>query len=475
VRENFFFGGGASSSSMTPAALAVTVVAALMLLVLSRKHAPAPILIVAFLIPFGQQILVGGAHFFAIRIVVIIGLCRLVFVKLSSSKPLFPGGLCGIDRAFCLLLVVGGTAFLIRQGATAAIVYQSGLWLDAFGMYFIFRYLLRNAEDIFRLIKIFALVAAVIGACMSYEYLTGVDVFSYLAQHQIVPWIRDGRVRAQGPFGVSITAGIFGATLLPLFFLLWKNGKAKLWACIGLVSATVVAITSMASTPITGYLAGILALCLWPIRKQMRWVCWGILLVVLGLALAMKAPVWFLLARVNIANGNAYDRAILIDATVRHFSDWWLVGTNDNANWGFDSWDACNQFVAEGLSGGLAALVLFVVVLCRCFSEIGRCRKTVKSYRDQWLFWALGAALFSHLIVFLGCDYFDQTRSLWTIFLAMVSTATLSVRSIAKENYELIDHEMFGNRLEAGCLTTVLDPNPLVEPSSAQVVNRNRL
>ena len=109
-----------------------------------------------------------------------------------------------------------------------------------------------------------------------------------------------------------------------------------------------------------------------------------------------------------------------------------LVGTNDNVNWGFDSWDACNQFVAEALSGGLAALVLFVVILRQCFGAIGKCRKIVKGYRDQWLFWALGAALFSHVIVFLGCDYFDQTRSLWTIFLAMVSTATLSVTSVAK-------------------------------------------
>ena len=152
-------------------------------------------------------------------------------------------------------------------------------------MYFIFRHLLQDREDIFRLIKMFAFVAAVLGTCMSYEYLTRVDLFSYLAQHQIVPWVRDGRVRAQGPFGVSITAGIFGATLLPLFFSLWKSGEAKLWACIGLASATVVAITSMASTPITGYLGGILALCLWPIRRQMRRVRWGIVVVVLSLSL----------------------------------------------------------------------------------------------------------------------------------------------------------------------------------------------
>jgi hypothetical protein len=455
---------------MTPVTLGVTVIAAILLLALPRKHAPVPILVVAFLIPFGQQVLIGGAHFFAIRIVIMAGLFRLLAVRLSSSKRLFPSGFNGIDKAFCLSLVVGGAAFLIRQGATAAIVYQAGLWLDAFGMYFIFRHLLQNAEDIVRLIKTFVFIVAVLGVCMSYEYLTGIDLFSYLAQHQIVPWVRDGRVRAQGPFGVSITAGIFGATLLPLFFLLWKDGSAKLLACIGLASATVVAITSMASTPITGYLAGILALGLWPLRKQMRWVRWGIVFVVLGLAVVMKAPVWFLLARINVANGNAYDRAILIDATVRHFSDWWLVGTNDNANWGFDSWDACNQFVAEGLSGGLAALVLFVMVLSRSFRAIGRCRKTVSSYREQWLFWTLGAALFSHVIVFLGCDYFDQTRSLWTIFLAMITTATLSVRAAPKKVTAPIAQDLVVNDvIEAPAVA--LDGSAWIEPSPSNMVS----
>ena len=116
MRENFFFGGGASTSWMTPAALAITLVAAMLLLVLPRKQAPAPILIVAFLIPFGQQIMVGGAHFFAIRIVIMAGLCRLLAAKISSSKTLFPAGFNGIDKAFSLLLVVGGTAFIIRRG-----------------------------------------------------------------------------------------------------------------------------------------------------------------------------------------------------------------------------------------------------------------------------------------------------------------------------------------------------------------------
>lgn len=426
--ENLQFGGGANASTMTPLVFGIMALAAIMLAILPRKYAPAPLLIATFLVP-AQQVLLGGVHFYVTRILVLVGLCRLLAVKGSSSEPLFRGGFTRIDKALCLLVIVGGTAFIVREGASGAFVYQIAIWLDSLGLYFIMRHLLQDQDDLYRLFKVFAFVAAVLGIFMSYEYLTGLNLFSYLTNHQIVPWIRDGKVRARATFANAITAGTFGATLVPLFFLLWKHGKAKLWASIGFVAATGITITSNSSTPLTGYVGGILALCLWPIRKKMRLIRWGIVLLVLGLSVVMKAPVWFVLTRINLAGGNAYDRAILIDEAVRHFSEWWLLGTSNNGSWGFDSWDACNQFVAEGLSGGLAALVLFIVLLWRSFGAIGQCRKIVDGSAHEWLFWSLGAALFSHIIVFLGVDYFDQTNALWLIFLAAISAGIHSVRS----------------------------------------------
>ncbi len=407
--------------------VAATLLAAILVLLLPRKYAVAPILVATFLTPFGQQLLVGGFHFFVIRIIILAGALRLLGVKLLGGEPLFPGGLNTLDKAFCLWAFVRGIAFILLFKETAAVVSQVGLWLDAFGVYFIFRHLLQNKEDILRATKVFAFVAAVLAVCMSYEFLTRVNVFSYIGGVAIVPWIRNGNVRAQGVFGNSITAGSFGAALLPLFFWLWKSGKAKMWGVIGLVAATLVALTSVSSTPITGYLAGILALCLWPVRKQMRPIRWGILFGVLGLALVMKAPIWFLITRINIAGGQSWDRAHLIDETVHHFSSWWLLGTSESASWGDFTWDQCNQFVNEALQGGLITLVLFIVILRRAFGMIGQARKGTQGEREEWFFWCLGAALFAHVIIFLGIDYFDQTRTLWFIFLAMISSAAIPI------------------------------------------------
>jgi len=156
----------------------------------------------------------------------------------------------------------------------------------------------------------------------------------------------------------------------------------------------------------------------------MRSIRWGIVVVIAALALAMKAPVWYLVARIDLVGGHGWDRAYLVDQFVRHFFDWWLVGSTSNASWGSDTWDACNQFVAEGLAGGVGTLLLFIVILKRGFAAVGECRKRVEGDGPrEWLFWCLGAAFFAHIIAFIGIDYFDQTRTLWFIFLAIVSGA----------------------------------------------------
>ena len=200
---------------------------------------------------------------------------------------------------------------------------------------------------------------------------------------------------------------------------------------VGLVASSAIAVTAMASTGVMAYLAGIAALLLWPLRKHMRQMRWGIVLTVLVLALAMRAPVWFIIARVDFVGGHGWDRAALIDATVHHFSDWWFLGTKTNASWGADTWDACNEFVYQATSGGLLTFLLFIAILSRAFGMIGKARKRVEGHlRKEWFFWCLGAALYAHVMGFWGIDYFDVIRTWWYMFLAMISAATLSAEAI---------------------------------------------
>jgi hypothetical protein len=430
MREHFYFGGGAGQSTMQPVVLAAVLLAVLAVLVLPRKYAFAPVLVVVFLTPTGGQLLVGGFHFFAMRIIIVTGLLRLMWMKCSGGVRPFGNRLQLIEKMFFVWAALHATAFIILFMDTGAVTYQIGFLLDACGGYFLFRYFIQDMQDALRVIKTMALLAAVLAVCMGYEYHTQINLFSYINSSTIVPWIRDGRVRAQGIFANSITAGVFGATLFPLFVWLWKGGKATLLGVVGLAASSVIALSSMSSTGVMAYLAGILALCLWPIRKHMRPLRWGIVLTVLVLALVMKAPVWFVIARVDFVGGHGWDRAALIDSAVRHFSDWWLLGTKTNASWGDDMWDACNQFVYEATSGGLAAFVMFIALLSRAFAMIGSARKRVEGRRRQeWFFWCMGVALFAHVMGFWGIDYFDVIRTWWYIFLAMIPAVTMVARA----------------------------------------------
>jgi hypothetical protein len=260
------------------------------------------------------------------------------------------------------------------------------------------------------------------------------------------PEIRDGLARCRGPFAHQLLAGAFGSTLLPLFVLLWKSGKAKIMAVLGLVGSVLMTWTSHSSTSLMSLMAAIFAIFFWPFRKSMRAVRWGIVMGVIGLQLVMKAPVWFVIAHVDLTGGSSsYQRAALIDAFIRHFFDWWLIGVKSTGSWGWDMWDTQNQYVNVGETGGLIAFGLLIAMISVCFAKLGNARKAVEGdAKREWFFWLLGAALFSHIVGFFGVNYFDQTKNEWFALLAMIgaTTAPLLQPSTAPE---VLPKAGFGN------------------------------
>jgi len=267
-----------------------------------------------------------------------------------------------------------------------------------------------------------------LAAGMVIEQMKMVNVFGLLGGVDAAPEVRDGKIRSQAVFQHALTAGTFAATAIPLFFLLWKHGKAKAISGVGIVAATVMTIATQTSTSLLTYAAGIGAVLLWPIRKKMRMVRCGLAAVLIGLHLVMKAPVWFLIARIDLTgSSSSYHRAELIDQCVNHFSSWWLIGTKDAATWGWDMWDAQNMYVSVGQAGGLAALVFYILVISRSFARLGDARKRSKDKRQEWFIWFLGAALFANVVAFFGVNYFDQSRMAWFALIAMICACTTPI------------------------------------------------
>jgi len=425
--ENLRFGGGASETVLHPVVLVAMLIAMTLIFLLPRKYVIWPFLCSAFLIPLGQSILVGGLHFFVIRIIILTVAVRMLASRFTSPDGIFGNRLGILDSVFLLWAFCRAVAgILVFSFNSGALVYQGGFLLDAIGGFFVLRYLISDAEDIYRTLRVFATISIIIAGCMLFERVHQLNVFGLLGGVRAAPEVRNGSVRAEGPFQHELLAGTFAATLLPLFFLLWRQGKSRVLALLGVIAATVMVITSHSSTSLMAYAAGLLGVCAWPLRRHMRLVRWGLVLALISLHLVMKAPVWFLIARIDIVGGSSgYHRAMLVNGFITHFRDWWLVGTTENARWGNTMWDLCNQFVAEGELGGLATFLCFLALIYICFSRLGAARKSVEGDRNkEWYFWLFGATLFSHIVGFFGISYFDQTRVSWFALLAMIMTAT---------------------------------------------------
>ena len=426
------YGGGSAGTLMHPLVAVAMVAAIVGLMKLPRRYAVVPLLLALFLLPVGQQLHIAGVHFYVPRILVMFGVARLISAKGRSKGPIFVGGWNGLDTLFTCCTVVHAVAIvLLNLGNISALINEVATIWDTLGGYLIFRYLIRDVDDIKLIAKTFACIAAVIGFTMVIERTKMLNVFGYFGSLDITPQMRGDKIRAQGPFEHPLLAGAFGATVVPLFVWLWKSKESRKYAITGILGSTAMVLATASSTPLLSYVAGIVAIMFWPIRKNMRVVRWAVVLALVGLDLVMKAPVWFLIARIDIVSGSSgFHRAELIDTFVRHFNEWWLIGTKNAANWGFEMQDTCNEWVEMGETGGLATLLCFVLLVVRSFSRIGKARKRAFQDHDRaWLIWLVGAALFAHAVAFYGISYFDQTKFSWFALLCMISVVTAPKQS----------------------------------------------
>jgi hypothetical protein len=424
--ENYRFGGGADVTVLHPLVLVAMLLTIALVFILPRRYIIVPLIASTFLIPLGQEILIGGLHFFVYRIIILAMILRMIATKFMEPEGMFGGRLDKLDLLFLVWAILRASAAVLLFRAGGMVVNQSAFLLDVIGGYFILRFLIRDEEDIYRAIRGLTVVAILISISMTYEKFHGLNPFGFLDGVRLESEVRGNTVRAQGPFQHEILAGCFGAVLVPMFFLLWKMNKGRILAVVGLIAATIIAFTSSSSTPLLAYGGGIFALCLWPLRKHMGLVRWATVGLICALSLVMKAPVWFLIARLDLVGGSSgYHRAMLVNDFIYHFRDWWLIGTKDNPTWGANMWDLCNEFVAQGQTGGLMTFLVFIAIFCVVYSRIGRARKAVEGDRPkESYFWILGCGIWAHMVAFFGISYFDQTRFLWLLSLAIVSAAT---------------------------------------------------
>jgi len=392
------------------------------LLVVPRRYAIVPMLLMACFVAPAQRIVVLGFDFNLLRMMVLLGWARLAMhgeYRGWSWKTL--------DTLVCSWAVSSALAFVLLHGTALAVVNRLGFLFDALGMYFLFRLLIRDFSELRTVAVSAAIIAIPVAGAFLVEKATARNMFAFLGGVPEITTMRAGQLRCQGAFAHPILAGSFFAALMPLIAAVWwtARGSMRVLAPIGLAGALIVVLTCASSTPLVAMLLGLGAMLLYPLRRYLSWMRLGAVMMLIAVNFVMIAPLWHLLARISIVEGSTgWYRYKLIDEFFEHVSEWWLLGTESTAHWWkWGSADVTNQYVLEGVHGGLLTLVLFLAVIIVAFHAVGKARQRAEHLPSRRLLaWALGCSLFMHSMIFISVAYFGQLQMLWYITIAIIGS-----------------------------------------------------
>ncbi len=384
-----------------------TMIAGLLLLALPKRLAALPILLAALCIPRAQEIEIAGGSFTVLRILVFIG-----FIRVLAKGEGLAGGMTWLDKLVLswALLLVGTSAFHTSD----AWVYRLGIAWGEVGCYVLLRVFLGTSEDVMTAFRFVCWVVVPVGALMLFEKATGRNPFGLLGAFEF-SLVRDGHVRATGPFEHPISAGTVGATCVAVAICVWRQSKPA--AIAGLLGSLGMVFAATSSSPILMTLFIALGLMFWPLRWHMNLVRLTALAALLGLAAVMKDPVYFLVARIDITGGSqGYFRAQLIRSSIEHLDEWWLAGTDYTRHWMASGiyanerhTDIVNHYLAMGVLGGLPLMLLFILILVAAFASAGRALAERENDADlPFVAWVLGALVFGHAVNFVSTSLFDQ-------------------------------------------------------------------
>jgi hypothetical protein len=408
----------------------LTILFSAIVLVAPRRFALLGVMAAICYITEWQVLDVGGFHFTAIRMVVLFGFIR-IFVRGELKEMEYNL----IDKALVIFALASSVILILREESGTALVGELGGLYNILLPYFLFRALFRDLQDIEDFLPGLAVMILPFAFFMVQESFNGRNLFSIFGGMGLSDEFRDGHYRCSAAFRSPITAGTFGATVMPFFIGLYLTGRRRPYAVVGIAAATMIVICSRSSGPLLTYGSGILALLFWRWRERMRTVRWAVLITLVSLHLYMKAPVWFLMGHMSdVVGGGGWHRAEIVDSAVKNFNTWWLAGTNETGKWvatelSFGGADLTNQFVVAGVHAGLLSLILFIWIIVRAYRYLGLAMQRVRGISPdvEMLLWSFGAALYATIINFFSVSYFDQIYMVWYLLLAMISSASFDI------------------------------------------------
>src|SRR6202035_3685277 len=178
----------------------------------SRQRALVAFLVAALMIPMDQVLVIGGLHFPMIRVLIIFGIIRILREKLSGKAKLFSGGMTGLDKWFLVFVAFTAVDGLRLWQTSGYVVFAVGILYSAAGIYFIWRFLVRDEDDVRRILRTLAFIMVGVAILMVSEHMMGRNVYyGFLGGAKANDFgagidARDGKIRATGVFAHTILA-----------------------------------------------------------------------------------------------------------------------------------------------------------------------------------------------------------------------------------------------------------------------------
>ncbi|HEY3856222.1 MAG TPA: hypothetical protein VGO67_17690 [Verrucomicrobiae bacterium] len=444
---------------MTLASICILLVLSVYILKGSKRVALLALIIGALFLTEFNEVRILGLNFFPTRVLEI-----FLLIRTLTRREWLAFKLNGIDKAVVWFYIYLTVVFLIRS--KVGLMFQVGVAVDALILYFSCRALIESPDDLRWLLRSFVFLLIPFVLALIVERVKGHSPLGILGWGLSGEWTRDSKVRCFGSLRNPSLLGTISVGFIPIFIGASFRRLNRNWAALGIGLCFIIIWAANSGGPVGATAFGFLGWCFWRFRTKMRQVRWGIVGFVVLMAVVMKAPIWYLVAHVSgTTGGNGWHRAFLMDISAQNIGKWWFAGMPlaDTAGWfpyiltTTNTADITNEFVLIGLTSGIGAMGLFILVLKRAFSLLGNALQAVRHHspalvEDEYLLWGLGCMLAAHIVNWLGITYFDQTSVFWFTQLAAISSLSdwyLNMRSESVQSeYEELSSE-HGSQIEA--------------------------
>ncbi len=402
--------------------LTVACVFSALVLVLPPVHALTVFLASVIWYPSYYTVPMGTIDWTVRRIVIL-----AVLAKAFLTPDLFRQfKLIRLDKFVIALFVCETIAGLATAKEMESFLeYQSGQAFDMLLPYFAVRLLLVRKEYYLSLLRGILVISSPFAVLAFYQFLTGGNPVSFMREYHGAR--RSIGYRAELTFDVSIMMGLYFISLgAACAGVVRTVTNYRAFYVVAVILMGIGAISSSSSGPILALLmaSGFMVLYRW--RQEWKLVLTVVILMCGTVEIISNRHFYDVLGGLTLQPETAWYRSRLMDVAFAEggMSGHWLLGFGIiDPGWGptidgRSHTDIVNHYILILANYGLLGFIPFALVNWEAARSLWWAGKRALSRTDEWMIWALAAALFGLAGAFFSVSLFGPPTTMYYMLIA---------------------------------------------------------